>query len=342
MSNSLPQIRTQSAFFILIDDPVFLQHIFGLIIALIDLGKRPRIILGFELSEQAPLEKLLVVLLKNQKCVLCDLKKIDLSVSANDYVCSQWGPPPSIGRRFTKIKRNSLLHKIPKFDANFIAFPHGFEIKSKTLKRTKLSILRSVLCEFSTNPFADYNRFYKRYFFETEFHKDRYHGHMTEGLSKVLGHITFNYLMVGRIRQYLTDCGINIQMLSGKVVILPKIQHVGKIDIQNLKNADYFVLHPREIEIQKKMMVSKGLRGKILEGLDLFSLNRSVELYDFGTSISCLAQCFGAHIVFENRVGALDLTPERYLQLLTTGQQTLGATTYEDYILNVSKVLIDD
>lgn len=314
---------------ILIDDRVFLEHIFGVIHLLVE----EEVAIDVHTPLHLPQDLLLFQLLKHfdeQKFIrLCH--EIPSGINY-DTVISQWGPPRNFGRRFSGVKRNRLLHENNIQANQFMAFPHGFEIKHQKLGFTYKSQIRSLLLNFSFNPFADYKEFYSKYFFESDFHRERYKGVIADDKAQTIGFPTFNPHMVACIGESIEKAPISSNPLSGNLLIMPKMAHVndfGKIDFEGM---DYVVPHPREFKEQVAYLSGLTENVKILPYLEFFRLSRDITIIDFGTSVGILAQLFGASVNFNSLLTQkLAFQPKDFDRLLDENFFLAGRPSYSEY-----------
>jgi len=319
---------------ILIDDSVFLQHIIGLIVIFCDKGVKPSLLIDNSVNKELVAYQLIIAMHKNNEIEIVSLKKEDYlkTILTFDYIFTQWGPPKSICRFFSQVKRNKLLHSITLSGGRIFSFPHGFEIKDMGLTISWKARLRSLVCDLSFNPFKDYNRYYDRYFFETKFHRVRYRRYMNETFSGVIGFPTFNPYSLNEIKNRLIKYGIKPKPALGKILIMPKFKHIGAKRIEILNDVDYVIPHPREYGLQYDFLKEKFPQINILKSLDFFSLGDCTHIIDFGTSVSILGKLFGAKVTYINMLSREPFFSESDFRAMTKSDFfSCGHNSYESY-----------
>jgi hypothetical protein len=331
---------------ILIDDSVFLQHIIGLIVILCDKGVKPSLLIDNVVNKDLVAYQLIIAMHKDNEILIVSLNKEDYSktVLKFDYIFTQWGPPRSIGRIFSQVKRNKLLHSITLSGGRIVSFPHGFEIKDMGLTISWKARLRALLCDLSLNPFKDYSRYFDRYFFETNFHRTRYNRYMGEKFSGVIGFPTFNPYSLDEINNRLIRYGIQPRRVLGKVLIMPKFRHIGTKRIDILNDVDYVIPHPREYGLQYDFLREKFPQINILKSLDFFSLGDYIHIIDFGTSVSILGKLFGAKVTYINMLSHEPFFSESdFSGMVKSDFFSCGHNSYESYATYVlSEIMAND
>ncbi len=333
-------------FLILIDDSVFLQHIIGLIVILCDKGITPSLLIDNAVDKNLAAYKLIIAMHKGGEIKIIPFNFDDHSKSTLqfDYIITQWGPPKSIGRSFSQIKRNKLLHSLPITGGRIIPFPHGFEIKDIGLTISWKARLRSLLWDFSLNPFKDYSRYYHRYFFETSFHRSRYKRYMDEKFGTVIGFPTFNPYCLDKIKDRLLNYGVRVKPLLGNVLVMPKFKHIGGKRINTLNDVNYVIPHPREYDPQYNFLAAKFPQINIIKSLDFFSLGDCCHVIDFGTSVSILGKLFGAKVTYINMLAQDPYFNESdFSRMVESNFFSCGHHSYESYASYVlSKIMVND
>ena len=317
---------------ILIDDDVFLQHILGLVFALIDEGYNPHVITSDSITTSLTAIRILKCLDADGSIKLAVAHRDTFaSVNYYDLLVSQWGPPPNHFRRL-KHAKNTLLHSFRWKYKEIFAFPHGFEIKCQSIQVSRMSVIRSILINFSSNPFEDYNNFYTKYFFETSEHEKRYSNFLSNNIKRTIGFVTFNQLSIERIRRYINDKHIEVFNYPDNILIMPKLIHVNDA-INNLRNFDGLIfLHPREFRKQKILFKEEGTVRVSDTCLDYFALQERNTVYDFGTSVCLLAKVMGSKVIFENKLKTdLIYHPDQFDKLASENFFTNRNVTYQDF-----------
>lgn len=317
---------------ILIDDDVFLQHILGLVFALVDHGYNPNVIISDRITTSLTAMRILNSLDADGSIKLTiALRKTFTPARHYDLLVSQWGPPRTHFRRL-KHAKNTLLHSFRWKYEEIFAFPHGFEIKYQIIQVSRMSVIRSMLINFSSNPFEDYNKFYTKYFFETREHENRYAKFLSNNIKRTIGFVTFNHLTVGRIRNYINENQIEAINYTDNILIMPKLKHVDE-SIDDLKDFDGLIfLHPREIRQQQILFKEKGSTRVSDTCLDYFALRERNTVYDYGTSVCLLAKVMGSKVIFENKLKTdLIYHPDQFEKLASENLFTNSNLTYQNF-----------
>lgn len=327
---------------LLIDDPVFLHHAIGLIMVFVDKNIDLWVGVNYELKKTHTAEKLLLSWQVEKKITVVQKHELGTKLENESYdlVICQWGPPKSFMRKKFSLHRNKLLQELAIRADRYIAIPHGFEIKVQKLQLTLKSRLRSLVTNFSFNPFEDYNRFYHRYLFDTDEHAKRYASLLDKYVVGIIGLPTFNPHAVQRLMWHLTNHAINPNPYKGRILVMPKMAHVSMEAIPKDMYCDYVVPHPREFSSQLSLISHNFPKAQVIEELDLFRIGEKTELIDFGTSLSIVGQVLGARVEFHNALRLpLNYLPNKYDSYRRSNVFSAGCNSYDEYTNHIIKML---
>lgn len=286
---------TSFDFLILIDDNVFLQHVIGLAYILATQTKYTvEIVIADNIDQSLLSYQILKKIELQNHCIA--LSKAP-SQKKYDKIFSQWGPPPSFVRQFSKIRQNVLAFKFNKLQGKWICLPHGFEIKINSLNITNKGRLRSFITHLSFNSYKDYE-FYTKYCFDSKVHSLRY-GNLLKNIDLAfIGSLTFNKEVLNELKSFIAP----IRSYK-KIVIMPKMRHVDQMEkvFSDLSSELMFVPHPREYDAQIDLLKQYGISDEnIIHSLDLLKISDGTDVYDYGTSVSYIAKVSNSKLYFKN------------------------------------------
>ena len=318
---------------IIVDDNVFLQHILGLILMLADAGARPSLLLSDDIQKELLAFRLLEAMGEKGEINIIGSEILAEKPEYFAVAVSQWGPPKTSGRKWTSVKRNCILHAMPIRAERHIAFPHGFEIKEQALSISVKARARALLFDCSFNPFTDYEMFYDKYLFESLFHAQRYIGYINSPTIGVVGLVTFNPYTIAKIYERFKRYELNVDSLCGRIMIMPKLLHVGSFCDLDFNNVDYVIPHPREFNEQVSFLEKEYPGVIILNELDFFKISQSVTVLDFGTSVSILSQLFGATVEYRCLLKSPPFfDPLTFDELVADNFFSCGHDSYNSYL----------
>ena len=138
--------------------------------------------------------------------------------------------------------------------------------------------------------------------------------------------------MISRIKEFIKKENIEILYLDSNILIMPKLKHISNFDFNFETFSGSIILHPRELDMQRKFLGSFNYLNLIENGLDFFALTNRCTVFDFGTSVSLLAPLFGSKVIFDNQLShQLLYHPDDYFDLLAKNFFSAEHPSYDEY-----------